>query len=116
MGNRMQTTESTIEGDTVASGIRDLIQQSGTWEGTMSSLQETLRRFLPNPEHPPLDYPKTVQAMVAHIRRIAPALREIGIERIDLPRSDNKGSRRFRLTSISGASSDASVGQPSIKT
>src|SRR5690606_10994172 len=58
---------------------------------------ETLKAHLPNPDRPPKDYPTSVQAMTARMRRIAPALRAVGIIRSDLPRTVSERARIFRL-------------------
>lgn len=75
-----------------------LLPGQNVWEGVMLQLMEDVRLYLPEPGRVPQDFPRTAQRMAAELKRLAPALREFGIEREDLPRSDKKGSRRFRLT------------------
>lgn len=64
---------------------------------------------MPDAGKPPVDFPKSPQAMTSRLRRVAPVLRAVGIEREDLPRVGREGARRFRLYSVCKTTSDTSV-------
>lgn len=96
-GNRSRGIEQTINSDTVAAAVVSMLDEKDAWEGTTSELLQTLKVYLPNPEKPPKDYPSTVQAMTARLRRIVPALRAYGIDRTDNDRKAGTGARTFRL-------------------
>jgi hypothetical protein len=87
-----------IENDVVASGIVAFIASGGPWEGTTAELLGELRDRLPSSDKPPRGFPTSPQSMTKRLRRIAPLLREVGIEREDLPREAGTGTRRFKLT------------------
>lgn len=94
-GNRREAVQTAVEADTVAAPIVAMIGDKDSWEGTTSELMEALRPYLPNMDRPPRDYPALAQAMTGRLRRIAPALRDVGIERIDFSRQGRR--RGFRL-------------------
>ena len=69
----------------------------GEWEGTMTDLMEEAALFLPQPDRPPRQYPRTGSAMANEMQRVAPVLRALGIRREELPREGPSGRRVFRL-------------------
>lgn len=99
--NRHAAIEITVASDSVASAVLSLLDEndSNGWEGTTSELMEVLRMYLPDPNKLPKDYPSTIQAMTARLRRIMPALRAVGIQRRELSRTPGKRARIFRLES-----------------
>lgn len=112
--NRADVVETAVASDTVALAVLAMMVDMGFWEGTTSELMETLKPYLPNPQKPPKDYPATVQAMTARLRRVAPALRAVGVERRDFPRT---GTRRgFRLEHTRKSTSHTSSSSPSTQT
>lgn len=108
-GSRREAVETAVESDTVASAVRSMLQDATAWQGTTSELLEALRPFLPNPDKPPRGFPKSAQAMTARLRRVAPSLRAVGIERRDVARSGKSGSRVFALERRCKSTSDTSV-------
>lgn len=95
--NRNEAIENAIDADLVAAAIQKLLEetQGHRIEVTAGELIEELKSYLPNPERPPKGYPANPQAMAGRLRRIMPALRAVNIERVDLPRKDNR--RAFTL-------------------
>lgn len=108
-GNRNEAIVNAIESDTVAIGIVQLLEKSGPWTGATSELMEALKGELPDPGKLPVGFPKSTQAMTSRLRRIAPVLRAVGIEREDLPRGGRQGARRFRLDRVCKSTSAVSV-------
>ena len=87
--NRASARKDAVANDVVGAAIVALLgdAEDGTWTGKMSTLLEDLKPYLSNPERPPRNYPDSYQAMGAHLRRIMPALREVGIEKEEDPRA-----------------------------
>lgn len=115
-GNRQEAVEAAIESDTVASAVRTLLQDEPRWEGTMGELLDALRPCLPNPDKPPRDFPRSARKLSGHLKRLAPSLRAIGIERREKPRGGKAGSRLYELDRTCKTSSEPSVPSEPAKT
>ena len=89
LAHYLELTESVqaniVEDDPVAAAIAALVERVGTWEGTASQL---LQRLEP-PDPKPRSWPGSARAIGGQVRRIAPALRAIGIE-VDHDRAGGK--------------------------
>lgn len=82
-----------LEGDLFARAVVALVDQHGTWSGTASELFDAL----PAPDRPtPKTWPKDPPRAGGQLKRLAPALRTIGIE-VD----DSHRSNRSRVLHIS---------------
>lgn len=99
--NRRDANESAIEDSPVAGAVRELASR-GEWSGTAAELLEELRAIIGPPESGPAGFkakaigarpasvlPRTPRGMSSAIRRLAPALRTIGIH-VDLGDRTNK--------------------------
>lgn len=79
LATRSEGLAELAEADPVAAAIRELLTASGgTWSGTMAEVLAELdaRR---EGARPPVGWPSSAHAMGNKLRRLAPALREIGI-------------------------------------
>lgn len=86
LGQRERVAETVVESDPVALAIQKIIEDTGGWEGTMAELLEKI-----TPEKPPREWPKGPRALTGRIKRLAPALEQVGIFIEHLPRC---GKRR----------------------
>ena len=79
--NRASGFELGIESDPVASSVRSLIdKQSGPWEGSASELLPVLDQEVTEKVRQSRDWPSAPAALSNRLRRVAPMLRQIGIE------------------------------------
>ena len=99
VASRTEAAEATVGGDVFASTIRAFLTAwpGQRWQGSASDLLRDLRR----PEPIPVSrWPSTATAMGARLTRIAPALRQIGIEALQ----DRSGARRTWTLALTPAS------------
>jgi hypothetical protein len=78
-----------VDGDPVASAVRDFITTERYWSGAPGDLYKRV-----TPDHPGKDWPKAANAFSGRLKRCAPALREIGIE---VEQDRDKTARTVRL-------------------
>lgn len=95
-----RSVEGVLDRDAVAGAIHALLGAEEAWTGTTKDLLIALKAHLPNPSWPPSDFPTSYQQMAAYLRRLMPILRELGIERVVVPRVR---SRTFTLRWTDGA-------------
>jgi hypothetical protein len=98
---RGRVTEDVLEADGVAATVRELVG----WRGAASDL---LKHITPEGSRPPRDWPTNPRALVARLKRLVPALGQVGTQIIFHPERSNKG----RLISIGKLPSRQS--QPSL--
>jgi len=96
--NQADAATTLLDEKPVARAIQKLLNKrdNGIWEGIMSELIDALKPHLPTASAMMRDYPDTVQAMGAELRRVMPLLRKVGIQREDDILSDSR-KRAFRL-------------------
>jgi len=93
--NRGQASDLAIEASAVGPAILAFIEEQQCWEGTAAELQTTLEnRYCSEQTKNRRDWPKTPQAVGKALRRIAPNLRQTGID-VRFNRSKGKGRRRL---------------------
>tara|TARA_R110002072_G_scaffold19443_4_gene72020 strand:- start:2170 stop:4725 length:2556 start_codon:yes stop_codon:yes gene_type:complete len=92
LGQQGRLAETQIEDDPVGMAIRNFIRSTGSFHGTTQDLLRAIR-----PDYPPKDWPWTPRKLSAHIKRITPALRAVGIE--VAPRDRKDKTRRWKLWS-----------------
>lgn len=81
-----------VEGDYVGAAIKGFMaEQLVPWSGTASELLDVLR-----PEHPPKGFPADGSRLSGRLKRVAPALRSIGIH-VDWGRTGKAGTRGITL-------------------
>jgi hypothetical protein len=98
-----------VEGDPVAKKILDLVEAEGEWHGTASEL---LERISNDDERHPRGWPTTPSAMGAALRRVAPALRQEGIE-VEYGEHAREGGTGRRLIWFSRNRCSSEPSQPS---
>ena len=81
LGQRERIAETIIESDAVAVAVQKLADDRQTWEGTAAELLELIK---PTEWHlrgyPPKGWPKNPNTLGGRLRRVAPALKQIGVE------------------------------------
>ena len=92
-GNRAQAVEATLDGDPVA----DLLRGFGSWSGTATELLAELNRGDLAAHLRPKDWPTKPRQIGDAVRRLAPALRQVGVDVQFL-----KGRKHGRLIAIVG--------------
>jgi hypothetical protein len=78
-----QSQVATVEGDLIGTTVRRFVERrfverQGRWQGTATELDAALRNIL-HPHHE-RDWPRQPAGVTNHLKRIAPALRLLGIE------------------------------------
>ncbi|WP_146451981.1 ATP-binding protein [Bythopirellula polymerisocia] len=86
LGQRDRIAETVIESDDVAIAIQALAETEGTWTGTANELLKVI-----TPEKPPRGWPQNCNALGGRIKRLGPALDQVGVCVFHHPRS---GKRR----------------------
>jgi hypothetical protein len=97
-GNRAEATESALEADPVAIAVRKFMEEQDEWTGTANQLWEALNELVGEGIRHTKAWPGAPNALSARLKRLAPALRGIGIEYEDarLPGNDRKRAKRLR--------------------
>jgi hypothetical protein len=102
-GNRAEATESALEADPVAIAVREFMVDQDEWTGTAGELWEALNELVGEAIRHTKAWPGAPNALSARLKRLAPALRGIGIEYEDarLPGDDRKRAKRLRKNNAS---------------
>jgi hypothetical protein len=95
-GNRAEATENALEADPVAIAVREFMEDQDEWTGTAGELWEALNGLVGEAIRHTKAWPGAPNALSARLKRLAPALRGIGIEYGE-ERSGSKGTRRKTL-------------------
>jgi hypothetical protein len=94
-GNRSQASDLAIEASPVGEGILGFVDDRDFWEGTARDLLAELENhYCPEQTKNRRDWPKNPQALGKALRRIAPNLRQIGID-VRFDRAGGRGRRRL---------------------
>ncbi|MGV9337885.1 ATP-binding protein [Streptomyces sp. NPDC003688] len=98
-----------IEGEPFAKAVVDFVGQAGAWQGPAGALLEVL----PTPDVKPLPkrWPKDATRAAGQLKRLAPALRQVGVEVDDRTRIN--GRRIYKLTSLDRRCETAPPAPPS---
>jgi hypothetical protein len=96
-GNRAEATESALEADPVAITVRAFMEDQDEWTGTAGELWEALNEPVGEGIRHTKAWPGAPNALSARMKRLAPALRGIGIEHEDARLSGGQGKRTKRL-------------------
>jgi hypothetical protein len=96
-GNRREATESALEADPVAGAVRALMQNQEQWNGTATELWQILNELVDEDVRHTKAWPAAPNSLTSRLKRLAPALRGIGIEYSE-ERTGRKGSRLKKLT------------------
>ncbi len=97
-GNRREAAEALLENDLVAAAVSRLLvtRQDGRWSGTAESLLETLSYQASDEVKRSKAWPKAPNMLSRYLNRIAPALREAGIEYLQ----HEEGRERRRVKTL----------------
>ena len=100
-GNRAEATESALEADPVAITVREFMEDRDEWTGTAGELWEALNQLVGEGIKHTKAWPGAPNALSGRLKRLAPALRGIGIEYEDarLPGGERKRAKRLRKNS-----------------
>ena len=87
-----RVAEDVVEGDEVATAIVGFVRAKGVWIGTAGEL---LKHVSPDPR--PRGWPRTPRGLGSRLRRVAPALRELGIEVVPPHPKDKRRQWSLRI-------------------
>lgn len=109
--NRRDAVSIVLESSVVGGPVQALVHARGQWQGTASDLLQLMNSLFPDERaRHRLDWPKTPRTMADALRRIAPALRSIGIEVIQGERkTDRQRTRLITLRKESESPQDRSA-------
>jgi hypothetical protein len=96
-GNRREATESALEADPVASAVREFMREREGWAGTATELWKALNDLTDEDVRHTKAWPAAPNSLTNRLKRLAPALRGVGIEYGE-ERTGTKGTRRKTLT------------------
>jgi hypothetical protein len=92
-GNRMEATESALDADVVAGAVRRFMADREEWIGTSAVLWQNLKELVDEDVRNTRAWPKAPNTLTKRLRRLAPALRDVGIEYWEPPRTGKSGDR-----------------------
>jgi hypothetical protein len=95
-GNRQSALESGLEGSPVAAALREMMNNCETWTGTATDLLWDLSGYTDDRTQGLRSWPKSAQGLSAQLRRLATALRAVGIH-IQHDREPGTGKRRVKV-------------------
>lgn len=96
-GNRAEATENALEADPVAGAVRQFMADRDAWSGSPTDLWKALNRLVDEDVRHTKAWPGAPNALTSRLRRLAPALRGVGIEYGEV-RTGKSGSRKKKLT------------------
>ena len=107
-GNRIEAVAASIEGDPVASTIRDFMQTRETWRGTAKELLDSLGSMVDEATKRTKGWPQDPRGIGRKVRRMAPLLRAISIELSEGKDEDGFRGRFMKLDKIGNKTSHMS--------
>jgi hypothetical protein len=107
---------ATLEDQPEFPPLQRLMEQQPVWEGTATELLAALGRFTDDQTKRRKSWPSTAGVLSTRLRRLAPALRQLGIEFEDASTGRDRAKRRgIRLTNThagnDGAGGDGGIGE-----
>lgn len=96
-GNRSAATELALDDDPVAVAVRRLINKEEEWSGTSTELLSRLGNLVDEETKRSKSWPAAANALSNRLKRLAPALREVGIEYKDGRESGGSRTRKKSL-------------------
>jgi hypothetical protein len=96
-GNRKEATETAFEADPVAEAVRAFMEKRTEWTGTAGELWKELSGLVDEEVRHTKAWPGAPNALSGRLKRLAPALRGIGVEYGE-DREGKSGARRKKLT------------------
>ncbi|MBW1976102.1 MAG: hypothetical protein JRI45_11150 [Deltaproteobacteria bacterium] len=95
-GNRGEAVQNTLEASLVAQGITRLLKEEESWQGTATELLNLLCSYMTEEERRRKSWPKAANVLSNQLKRIAPLLRQQGIE-VEWDRLPGTRKRIIRL-------------------
>jgi len=97
-GNRAEANELALDNDPVAVAVRQLLEDRDEWSGTSTELLAKLAELVDEDTGRSSAWPKAPNALSNRMKRLAPALREDGIDYEDarLPGGGRRRVKRLR--------------------
>jgi hypothetical protein len=102
-GNRQEATESALEADPVAAAVRQFMQNRQQWTGTATELWKILNELVDEDVRHTKAWPAAPNSLTNRLKRLAPALRGIGIDYEDARLPGGSRQRVKRLRKNTGA-------------
>ena len=100
-GNRLEADELALDSDPLAVAVRDLMANRQRWGGTATELYAVLAELVDEDVRRSKSWPAAPNTLSNRMKRIAPALREAGIEYGDERTSGGSRTRRKTLKKTS---------------
>lgn len=94
LGNRTEVDGIALDNDPVAAAVRDLMTSCGDWSGTATELYAVLTGLVGEDVRRSRSWPSAPNSLSNRMKRIAPSLRESGIEYGDERVSGGSRTRR----------------------
>jgi hypothetical protein len=102
VGNRAEATQSALEADPVAGAVLKFMADRDEWAGSATELWKDLNEVVDEDMRRTRAWPKAPNALTKSLRRLAPALRGVGIEYSE-DRTGKSGDRMKELRKIKPA-------------
>lgn len=95
-GNREEANDLALETDPVAGAVLKLLEEKDEWTGNATELWKVLGEQVDEQVKQTRAWPTAPQTLTNRLRRLAPALRRIGIEYLE----ERKGHKRTRTKTL----------------
>lgn len=101
-GNRTEAEAHSLEADSLAVAVKELMEDRKEWTGTATELHAALNELVEEDVRRSKAWPGAPNALVNRMKRIAPALREAGIEYGDerLPGGSRRRQKRLQRMDV----------------
>jgi hypothetical protein len=106
--NRREARETLLEASSLAVRLRQFMEKHLEWKGKASELLDGLNAVATEQERRRRSWPKTPQHLSGALVRLAPSLRQVGIE-VVRDREGHKSSRYIEIRTVEKAPSAASA-------
>lgn len=102
VGNRTEAEAHSLEADSLAVAVKELMEDRREWTGTATELHAALNELVEEEVRRSKAWPGAPNALVNRMKRIAPALREAGIEYGDerLPGGSRRRQKRLQRRDV----------------
>ena len=95
-GNRDESIDTVIEGDPVATTVREIMAARTEWSGTATELLGVLTAVIGEAQRKVKTWPDSARALAGRLRRAAPFLRKVGVS-ITFDRSGKARTRTIEI-------------------
>jgi hypothetical protein len=110
--NRREARETLLEASSLAIRLRQFMEPRSEWRGAASELLDELNTIASDQERRRRSWPKTPQALSGTLMRLAPSLRQVGIE-VERDREGHSSRRFIEIHKVGKSSSAASASSAS---